>query len=258
MTPAGVKHGPCVDYVELHFHLLPGVDDGPRLIEDSLALAAAAVADGTGTVVVTPHVHPEHIVDPGEIPERVAELAARLRREHIPLRVLAGGEIAHGMVERLSDDQLELIAHGPRRRRWLLLEAPFDGLDAGFTAAADELRGRGFAPLVAHPERSSHIPGTTAALAHERAMGSAFQVTAASLAGAYGKEARWSAVRLLRSSAQTVIASDAHGRARPPALQSALGALTAEGERDPARFVSTIPRALLGAGLPKPEATRAA
>ena len=155
-----------MSYVELHFHLLPAVDDGPASIDESLALARAAVADGTSTIVATPHVHPQHIVAPSEIPACVRELDERLRLEHIPLRVLPGGELAHDMVGRLSGGSLETIAHGPPGRRWLLLESPFDGLDGRFTAAADELRRRGFAVLVAHPERSQ--PSSSARPARSR------------------------------------------------------------------------------------------
>src|ERR1700728_5295653 len=113
-------------YAELHFHLLPGLEDGPRTLEESLALARAAVAEGTGIVVATPHVHPSHVTDPAEIHERVQMLAGHLRAEEIELRVHRGGELEHSMVERLSQRDLELIAQGPRDRRWLLLEAAFD------------------------------------------------------------------------------------------------------------------------------------
>ena len=247
-----------MNYVELHFHLLPGVDDGPASIEQSLALARAAVADGTGTVVTTPHVHPQHIVDPREIPARVRRLTECLRREHIPLRVLPGGELDHEMVRRLSDQQLEVIAHGPPGRRWLLLESPFDGLDARLTAAADELRARGFAVLVAHPERSLRTPGTAAALEHERAAESAFQLTAGSLSGVYGQDARQVALGLLRSSARAVIASDAHGNARPPALRAALAALAAGGEQRSRAVRVRDPSHPAQQGLEIPSAARAA
>jgi tyrosine-protein phosphatase YwqE len=115
-------------YAELHFHLLPGLDDGPRTIDESIALAHAAVADGTSVVVATPHVHPAHVTDPAEIREQTQMLGGRLRSAGIELKVLPGGELEHSMVERLSQRDLELIAQGPPGRRWLLLEAAFDGL----------------------------------------------------------------------------------------------------------------------------------
>jgi protein-tyrosine phosphatase len=236
-------------FVELHFHLLPAVDDGPTSFDESLALAAAAVADGTRTVVTTPHVRPEYVTDPTEIPGLVRELSARLLLERIALRVLPGGELAHMMVERLSDAQLEAIAQGPPGRRWVLLEAPFEGLDADFTAAADELRERGFAVLVAHPERAAPTPATNAVLEHELHAGSALQLTAWSFAGLYGEQVRTTALRLARSGPRVVIASDAHGTARMPAMALGVSSLAAAGDPDPRRFAEAVPHALLTGGL---------
>jgi protein-tyrosine phosphatase len=238
-----------MNYVELHFHLLPAIDDGPASVEESVALARAAVADGTRAIVATPHVHPAHVLDPREIPARVAELVDRLRRERVGLDVLAGGELAHDMVGRLSGAELEIIAQGPRGRRWLLLEAPFDGLDARFTQASDELRDRGFAVVMAHPERTMQTPATVGALEHELAAGTVLQLTAWSFAGLFGEQARLLGMRLLRSAPLAVIASDAHDTVRTPSLRLAIDALRASGERDPRRFVETIPRALLERGL---------
>ena len=241
-----------MSYVELHFHLLPGVDDGPGSLQESIELARAARADGTGTIVATPHVHPVHITDPLEISGYVGELSPHLRGERV--EVLAGGELADGMVERLSQRQLDAIAHGPPGRRWLLLEAPFRGLDAPYRAAADELRQRGFAVVVAHPERAMVGSEARPVLEHELAAGSALQLTAWSFAGLYGERVRTVALRLLRSAPRVVIASDAHGGARAPSLRLAVDALVAAGERNCERFVASGPRSLLEDGLAQPPA----
>jgi protein-tyrosine phosphatase len=247
-----------MSYSEIHFHLLPGVDDGPRSVEESLALAELAMADGTRAIVATPHVHPQHITDPTEIPDRVRELDDRLRRERMPVEVLPGGELAHDMVSRLAQRQLEAIAQGPPGRRWLLLEAPFDGLDERYTEAADELRDRGFAIVVAHPERARHIPSSDEVIAHELAEGSALQVNAWSLAGRYGDAVQSVGLELVRSAPTAVIASDAHGPHRPPSLGPGLDALATAGDANPARFAGTRTRALLNRGLALPPAARAA
>jgi protein-tyrosine phosphatase len=245
-------------YSEIHFHLLPGVDDGPSSIDESLELAALAVGDGTATVIATPHVHRQHITEPLEIGERVRELAVHLRRKRIPLAVLPGGELAHDMVDHLSQRELEMIAQGPAGRRWLLLEAPFDGLDGRYTRAADELRERGFGIVVAHPERAAQTTGSERAMEHELAHASRLQLTAGSLAGLHGERPQSLARRLLRRASGSVIASDAHGRVRPPSLRLALDALRGAGVPDPVRFAETRPRALLHQGIALAQEVRAA
>ena len=236
-------------FVEIHFHLLPGVDDGPSSVDESLALASAAVADGTQTVVATPHVHPQHITEPAQIPDLVRELVDHLRRRRIGLDVRAGGELAHQMVGRLTGAELQAIAQGPPGRQWVLLEAPFTGLDDSFSAAADELRHRGFGIVIAHPERAMQSPATDSALARERVAGSLLQLTAGSFAGLYGERTRTDALTLVRCAPRAVIASDAHGGARMPALTKAVQELTAIGADAPSRYVGDIPRSLLEHGL---------
>jgi protein-tyrosine phosphatase len=238
-----------MSFVEIHFHLLPGVDDGPSSLDESVALAAAAISDGTQVVVVTPHVHPEHVTEPSEIPDRTRELADHLRRQQLRLVVLPGGELDYRMVGRLSQPELEHIAQGPQNRRWLLLEAPFAGLDEHFEAAADELRERGFGIVLAHPERALQTPETRTSLERELSLGSVFQLTAGSLLDVSGVAVRNTALRLLRSVPRAAIASDAHGSHRPPALRPALEALLAARERNPDRLAAAVPRSLLERGL---------
>src|SRR3954454_18121994 len=129
---------------EIHFHLLPGLDDGPATVADAAALAHAAALDGTSTIVATPHIRSDFVTDVGALPDRVRAVKEVLAREAIPVSVLPGGELGHDMVGQLRQDELEAIAQGPPRRRWLLLESPFEGLTHAFSAAADELRDRGF------------------------------------------------------------------------------------------------------------------
>lgn len=244
-----------MSYTDIHFHLLPGVDDGPATMEDSVALAAAAYEDGTRTIVVTPHVRHDFFTAVGELPDRVRQVAAALAREGLGIRLLCGGEIGHWMVGTLGQDELELIAQGPPGARWVLVEAPFSGLDEEFTAATDELRERGFRVVVAHPERAADPDGMRwRALRHELANGSALQVNAWSLAGRHGLEAQTVARRLVREQRAEVIASDAHSVRRAPALLLGRDAATlAEvSRRDADCMIRTNPRRLLERGLPAP------
>ena len=140
--------------IDLHCHLLPYVDDGPGTLEDSLDYALMASRAGTVRIVATPHVEQ---VDVGELPSRVDELRHALEAAGIDLRLDCGGELKPHSIASLSDGELDTIAHGPPGSRWVLLEVPFRGLGQDLLDAADELRRRGFASLLAHPERASRF-----------------------------------------------------------------------------------------------------
>ena len=239
-----------MNYAELHFHLLPGIDDGPSSIEQSVELAAAAAAEGTRTIVTTPHVHPQWVTDVSSLPERVRELNDKLAARRIGIDVRCGGELDQQMVPRLAQRELETIAHGPPGRRWLLLEAPLGGIDRSYTAAADELRERGFAVVVAHPERALRWSDAGwETLEHELSAGSVVQINAWSVAGLYGEMVRATALWLLRTAPRAVIASDAHGGSRMPALGLAVDALEAARVPDPHKLIDAAPRDLLEQGL---------
>jgi len=237
--------------VELHFHLLPGVDDGPATMDDSLELARATVSEGTGTVVATPHVRPDFVDDVWQLPGRVAELRAVLAAEGVPLTVLCGAELGHMMVGRLGQAELELLAQGPAGGRWLLVEAPFEGIGEDFHEATSELRERGFGVLVAHPERSADAAHDGArGLRRELAAGSLAQLNALSLTGDHGGQARAAALALAREGLAAVVASDAHGPTRPPALAAAAARLASASGSDLARRLThSGPRTLLARGI---------
>jgi protein-tyrosine phosphatase len=170
------------------------------------------------------------VTDVGQLRDLVREIKSTLAAERVPLSVVQGAELGHDMVGRLHQDELEAIAQGPPRRRWLLVESPFTGLTAGFNRATDELRDRGFGVVLAHPERAgglldSHRSG----LDHELSCGTALQVNAFSLAGHHGDVARRTALRLIELGLVTAIASDAHGGPRRPALTLGRDAAIANG-----------------------------
>lgn len=236
---------------DLHFHVLPGVDDGPADLAASLALAADAAADGTSVVVATPHVRDGYVENVFELSDRVRELQRELVRERIPLELRVGGELGHTMVGRLRQHELNAIAQGPEGARWLLLEAPFAGFDAAFHEASQELRDRGFGVLIAHPERAGDPAGIRAAIRHEVLAGSHLQVNVWSIAGRHGEGARELALKLVRDGAATVVASDAHADWRRPLVSRAMLDLEHAGvDRMVIRTVTGAgPRRLLEAGL---------
>lgn len=237
---------------DVHFHVLPGIDDGPATLEESLSMAADAVADGTTLVVATPHIRPTYVTDVSELPERVAELQLALRREGIRLELMVGGELAHGMVGRLDQAELDLIAQGPAGRRWILLEAPFAGFGDEFTYAARELRARGFGIVIAHPERAAGVAADDLTeVRREVLAGSVLQVNLWSLVGRHGEQPHDAALSMVEAGLATVVASDAHADWRRPRLSRAIYALVDAGIEEPlARaLVGSAPRRLVEFGV---------
>jgi protein-tyrosine phosphatase len=238
---------------ELHFHLLPDVDDGPVDVDEAIELARLTVEDGTSLVTVTPHVRDllrRGILD--EVPARVHELAAALAHARVPLEVRTGAELADDDVPLLGDRDLEAIAQGPAGARWVLLEAPLFGGDLdGFLAGTAEVRARGFGTLIGHPERCRPLMEADGAVEAELRVGARLQVNGSSLLGEHGEGARAAAVSLVRAGAVHVIASDAHRPTRGPVLGAAIAALAGEGIAGPAveALAAENPRRLLERGL---------
>lgn len=227
---------------ELHFHILPGVDDGPRTLDEALELARMTVADGTSTVVATPHARD---VDIASVPERVEQLQADLDNAQIKLTVLPGVEIAQD--DRLTADELEIAAQGPRGARWVLLEAPLF-LDApGLLEAADGITQRGYGLLIGHPERSRALM-SSGRIDELTAAGAKLQINGSSLIGRHGPRVRDWAIELASSGRADVVASDAHRPSRGPVLTEAVRTLVEAGvaSAEAERMVSATPRALLG------------
>ncbi len=202
------------------------------------------MADGTGFVVCTPHVH---LVDVSSLPDRVAELGAALREARVPLRVAAGGEIRPGT--RLESAELEILAQGPPGRRWVLLETPFDPryLDT-FHADARALEERGYGLLIAHPERCEELLAPGGGLDERLRRGALLQVNASSLTGAHGRLALEAGFDLLERGLVAALASDAHGAHRPPSLEAATRLLAAR-DLDARPLTVDAPRRLLRDGI---------
>jgi protein-tyrosine phosphatase len=197
---------------DIHFHLLPGVDDGPATIEESVELAAAAVRDGSRTIVATPHVRGDFLTDVSDLPDRIREVQQAIDLAGIPLGVCRGAELGHDMVGRLRQYELDAIALGPPGARWLLVETPFEGIGPDFAAATDELRDRGFGVVLAHPERGAGIlESDCASVRRELEHGGVLQVNASSLAGRHGDEPR-TAAALVTSAPRRLLSRGIPGR----------------------------------------------
>jgi protein-tyrosine phosphatase len=137
--------------IDLHCHILPGLDDGARDLADSVAMARQAAEDGIAAVCATPHIRHDHDVRVDEVAGRVAELNARLREEGVAVEILCGGEVAETAVEGLGEEELSRVALG--EGSWVLLEPAPGPLTETLSRRVAYLAERGHRSLIAHPER---------------------------------------------------------------------------------------------------------
>lgn len=238
--------------IDLHCHILAGLDDGPDDLDASLEMARAHAAAGIRCVVATPHVTHTMPNDAPGIAAAVAELERSLAEEGIPLRVRRGAEIGLARAVELDDDELDALslAGGP----WKLVEAP---LHAGDDVVAElrELQRRGHRLLIAHPERSPVFQRDAAALAGLVAAGALVQVTAGALVGHFGGPVQRVARDFVHRGLADVVASDAHDTSRrAPGLHAEIAKA---GLGDRATWLTRVVPAALVGERPLPAALRA-
>jgi protein-tyrosine phosphatase len=207
--------------IDLHCHVLPGIDDGPETVEGSLELARAARAAGIDTLVATPHVSSHYPNDPDTIARLVGELRARLREERIELDVLAGAELAITHVPELDPELLPRLGLGGGP--WLLVEPPFALVAPGLERMLLGLRREGHQVVIAHPERCPVFQRDRGLLESLVQAGMLVSITAGSLSGRFGGEVRRFALELAREGLVHNVTSDAHDvTKRPPGLAQEL------------------------------------
>jgi protein-tyrosine phosphatase len=241
--------------IDLHCHLLPGIDDGPPDLQSALALARAAAAAGTQTIVATPHIDQRWGVDPVAVPAAVVHMRAALTEAHIELEVLPGGEVD---LTRLADmDRGEVDAVRLGGGPYMLLECPLrDSRGVGFPTAVAQLHRQGERILLAHPERCPGFHRRPEQLAELVQSGVLTSITSSALLGRFGGTVRAFALRLLREGLVHNVASDAHEpRRRGPELLAGLHAAERElpGILDQADwFTRAVPAAVLAGEAPPP------
>lgn len=238
--------------IDVHCHLLPGIDDGPPTLDDALEQARAHVAAGVTDVVCTPHVSHGHRNTGASIAEATAALQSALDDAGIALRLHAGAEVSLSRAIELDDAELGALhlAGGP----WLLLEPPLGTEVPRLEQMVAGIQSRGHRVLVAHPERCSAFHRDPKLLAALVRGGATAQVTAGSLSGQFGRTVQKVASGMVDDGLVHVIASDAHDAVRrPPGLAGPLHEAGLDGLTDWA--CQQVPAALLaGAELPaRPE-----
>jgi protein-tyrosine phosphatase len=207
--------------VDIHCHLLPGLDDGPGSMGEALAMAQAAVVAGTTHMVATPHIDQTWRVRPGVIAGRAQALRDALRAQGIPLQVSTGAEIALSRLVDLSASELDSLRLGDGP--YLLIECPLSPTAGDFDSLLLRVHARGEAVVLAHPERSPLFQQEPERLARLVATGMLCSLTAGSLTGAFGAAVRRFSIELLRDGLVHDLSSDAHDAfGRPPGLADAL------------------------------------
>jgi protein-tyrosine phosphatase len=243
--------------IDLHSHILPGIDDGARDIEVSILMARQWVAEGVKVVACTPHILPGLYQNSGpSIRMAVASLQQRLDAEDIPLALVCGADnhIVPDFVSGLASGHLLTLAES----RYVLVEPPHHVVPARMEDLFFGILVAGYVPILTHPERLSWLKSRYDMVQRLARSGVWMQITAGSLTGAFGSNALYWSERMLDEGLVHIIASDAHDtERRPPALASGWEAAAKRvGSAEALHLVSTRPQGVLmndePSELPKP------
>ncbi len=232
--------------IDLHSHILHGIDDGANSLEISLAMARAYVDDGVAVVACTPHILPGLYNNSGPaIRSAVAQLQFALTLADIPLNLVTGADnhLTPTMVRDLRTGHLLSLAD----TRYVLIEPPHHVVPPRMDETFFALVTAGFVPILTHPERMTWISQHYAAVKNLAQSGVWMQLTAASIVGMFGKTALYWSERMLDDGLAHIIATDSHDIVtRKPCLKLARDrVLKRVGEFEAENLVSKRPRGIL-------------
>lgn len=204
--------------IDLHCHILPGVDDGAKTIEDSLAMARMAVSEGITHILATPH-HKNKVWNNEKklVQQLVNELQSELNKESIPLTVFPGQEIRINgeIIEDISQGTIQFI---DEQEQYLLIEFPTNSIPHYTDQLFFDLQTNGITPIIVHPERNRAIYKEPELLKSLVEKGALAQLTAVSYTGGFGKDIQKFSEQLIESNLVHFIASDAHNVTNRPFL----------------------------------------
>jgi protein-tyrosine phosphatase len=233
--------------IDLHAHIVPGVDDGAKSDEESLKMLQIAGSDGIGTIVATPHVLSIHnrVKDIEKIIAATREFLERVKRPPLDLQVLQGAEVflTTDIMKHLKQYGQFLALNGGS---YFLLEFPFEFIFPGTWDFIFNILTEGWIPIIVHPERNKVIQRNPGTLYDWVKTGALVQLNAGSLKGTFGEEARATALHLLHHNLVHVIASDAHSPGlRAPGLSFVRDVLANRGIEIAHLLLYSIPRSIL-------------
>jgi protein-tyrosine phosphatase len=232
--------------IDLHSHILPGVDDGARDLDDALAIGRMAVADGIEVMACTPHFMPGlYDNEAHDIRHRVASLNEIFAQEGVNLALVLGGD-AHIRPDFLTCLRSSTIPtlHGSR---YVLFEPPHAVMPQRMDDLLFNVQVGGYVPILTHPERLKWIEQNYEMVVNLSNSGVWMQITAGSLTGRFGKRPQYWAQRMLAEGHVSILATDAHNtRSRPPLLAEARELAAAElGVDEATHLVVTRPECVL-------------
>jgi len=226
--------------IDIHCHILPGVDDGPSDIDGSIKMARIAVSNDIQKIVATPHVN-NHRLSYDQIISDTNRLNLKLDALDIPLEILPGAEVVPVLTP-------EEIATFPiNHTKYVLIEFPLDYMPQNAQEIIFNLVINGLKPIIAHPERNQAIIKKPDKLFNLLDSNVYVQITADSISGAFGRDVQKSAIRLLKKRVVDVIASDAHSHSfRTPNLSKGLKkAISIIGRENAMPLVLNNPEAII-------------
>jgi protein-tyrosine phosphatase len=236
--------------IDLHSHVLPGIDDGAGDLDESIAMCKAAARDGIHVLAATPHVRHDYPTTP-------AQMEAAFNKVRVAvgdvLRLVPGGELDIAELDRPAEELARFgLAGNPR---CLLIETPYFGWPLDLADRLFQLRAAGFSAVLAHPERNPDVEARPELLEPLVAGGTLVQLTAASVDGRLGRRTQRCARRLLDLRLAHLIASDAHA---PHVREIGMSrAVRAVGDGALAAWLSTeVPRAIMEGRAPPPRPDR--
>jgi protein-tyrosine phosphatase len=236
--------------IDLHSHILPAVDDGAQDLADSLAIARAAISDGITIIAATPHVRDDFPTSVETMEQRVDEVRIALSGAGLSLDVRTGGELALDRLDLLTSEELRRFGLAGNSA-YLLLETPYYGWPLELVSRVNRLRASGVTAVIAHPERNPEVQATPELLRPLADAGALIQITAASVDGRLGRQARGAARHLIDAGLVDLLASDAHSSGlRDVGMSQAANAV---GDRALAHWLTTaVPAAIVGGeGIPE-------
>ena len=234
--------------IDLHSHILPGLDDGAQTIDNALEMARIAQEDGIEKIVATPHLFRNNFTPQNLriIEEKRAELVEALDKHNIDIEIFAGAEvhISHNLIDEIRENRAYLVIH---ESSYMFVEFPSDHVFQGVKNLFFELMSEGITPIIAHPERNSVFRRNPVMLYDLVQTGAFCQVNSGSITGIYSLRSQDAVNQFLSLGLVHFIASDCHNtESIPPKLSSAVEkAAEVIGEKNASALVIDNPQAVL-------------